>query len=75
VILSTLKDAQEGYADMRGNWGVKCLEGQGKRLVKRADTIDPIMTGTEFGQWVETLLAVAEVRSSFQGVAGVSHFV
>ncbi|KXN84351.1 hypothetical protein AN958_12705 [Leucoagaricus sp. SymC.cos] len=45
---------------MRGNWSVKCLEGQGKRLVTRADTIDTITTGTEFGQWVETLLAVAE---------------
>ncbi|KAF5351049.1 hypothetical protein D9756_008179 [Leucocoprinus leucothites] len=57
VILSTLTEAQRGYADMRGNWSVKCLEGQGKRLVTRADTIDPITTGTEFGQWVETLLA------------------
>lgn len=60
VILSTLTEAQRGYADMRGNWSVKCLEGQGKRLVTRADTIDPITTGTEFGQWVETLLAVTE---------------
>lgn len=65
VIFSTLKEAQTGYADMRGNWGVKCLEGQGKRLVTRADTIDPITTGTEFGQWVETLLSVTEVRSLF----------
>lgn len=62
VILSTLKEAQKGYADMRGNWSVKCLEGQGKRLITRADTVDAIATGTEFGQWVETLLAVTEVR-------------
>jgi len=58
--MSTLTEAQKGYADMRGNWSVKCLEGQGKRLVTRADTMDPISTGLEFGQWVETLLAVAE---------------
>ncbi|TFK32707.1 exocyst complex component exo70 subunit [Crucibulum laeve] len=60
AILSTLQDAQRGYADMRGNWSVKCLEGQGKRLVLRADTIDPIVTGREFGEWVELLLGVAE---------------
>ncbi|KAF9443168.1 exocyst complex component, exo70 subunit [Macrolepiota fuliginosa MF-IS2] len=60
AIMATLKDAQKGYADMRGNWSVKCLEGQGKRLVTRADTVDAITTGTEFGQWVETLLAVTE---------------
>lgn len=60
AILSTLTEAQKGYADMRGNWSVKCLEGQGKRIVTRADTMDPISTGMEFGQWVKTLLAVAE---------------
>ncbi|EKM76443.1 hypothetical protein AGABI1DRAFT_63122 [Agaricus bisporus var. burnettii JB137-S8] len=61
-ILSTLQEAQKGYADMRGNWSVKCLEGQGKRLVTRADTIDAVITGTEFGQWVQSLLVVAEVE-------------
>ncbi|KAJ3566509.1 hypothetical protein NP233_g6959 [Leucocoprinus birnbaumii] len=60
VIFTTLQEAQRGYADMRGNWSVKCLEGQGKRLITRADTIDAIATGAEFGQWVETLLAVTE---------------
>jgi exocyst complex protein 7 len=62
AILSTLTEAQKGYADMRGNWSVKCLEGQGKRLVTRADTIDAIATGIDFGQWVQSLLVVAEVR-------------
>ena len=41
AILSTLKEAQNGYADMRGNWNVKCLEGQGKRLLARAEKVDP----------------------------------
>ncbi|KAF9008255.1 exocyst complex component, exo70 subunit [Cyathus striatus] len=60
MILLTLKEAQQGYADMRGNWGAKCLEGQGKRLVMRADTIDPNETGREFGEWTEMLLGVAD---------------
>ncbi|CAA7257403.1 unnamed protein product [Cyclocybe aegerita] len=59
-ILSTLKEAQKGYADMRGNWSVKCLEGQGKRLVARADTVDPLATGRDFREWVEMMLGTAE---------------
>ncbi len=52
---------------MRVNWGVKCLEGQGKRLVTRAaeSGVDPVSTGVEFGVWVETLLAVTEVILHF----------
>ncbi|KAF8878668.1 Cullin repeat-like-containing domain protein [Gymnopilus junonius] len=53
VILATLREAQTGYADMRGNWSVKCLEGQGKRLVARAETVDPLLTGREFTEWEE----------------------
>jgi exocyst complex protein 7 len=62
VILTTLKEAQRGYADMRGNWSVKCLEGQGKRLVARAENVDPLVTGREFGEWVELILGTADVR-------------
>ena len=61
-MFSALKEAQIGYADMRGNWSVKCLEGQGKRLVARAVTVDPLTTGTEFREWVELMLGTAEVR-------------
>ena len=64
VILTTLKEAQRGYADMRGNWSVKCLEGQGKRLVARAENVDPLVTGREFGEWVELILGTADVRWS-----------
>ena len=63
VILTALQDAQRGYADMRGSWAQKCLEGQGKRTIDRADTIDVIAAGKEFGKWVEVLLDVAEVRN------------
>ena len=31
AILSTLKEAQKGYADMRGIWNVKCLEARNDR--------------------------------------------
>jgi exocyst complex protein 7 len=60
-ILITLKDAQKGYADMRGVWAKKCLEMQGKRVVDRADTIDGVAAGKEFGRWVELVLSVADV--------------
>ncbi|KAE9407606.1 hypothetical protein BT96DRAFT_986598 [Gymnopus androsaceus JB14] len=59
AILATLKDAQRGYADMRGTWSKKCLETQGKRVVDRADSVDPVSTGKELGAWVSSLLSVA----------------
>ncbi|KNZ77465.1 Exocyst complex protein exo70 [Termitomyces sp. J132] len=58
TILTTLQDAQRGYADMRGVWAQKCLESQGKRCIDRADTIEPIPAGKEFGKWVELVLIV-----------------
>ncbi|KIM35849.1 hypothetical protein M413DRAFT_449580 [Hebeloma cylindrosporum] len=60
AIFATLQEAQQGYADMRGNWSVKCLEGQGKRLVVRAETVDALVTGREFREWVELMLGTAE---------------
>ncbi|KAJ7598627.1 Cullin repeat-like-containing domain protein [Mycena floridula] len=62
AILSTLKDAQKGFADMRGNWCCKCVEGQGKRVLDRAETIDPVDAGKEFGHWVEDLLTMVEME-------------
>jgi exocyst complex protein 7 len=59
--MSTLRDAQRGYADMRGTWSRKWLEPGGKRVLDRADTIDTISSGKEFGTWVEALLNVSEV--------------
>ncbi|TFK95285.1 Cullin repeat-like-containing domain protein [Pterulicium gracile] len=59
-ILSTLKEAQKGYADMRGNWVKRCLEGAGKRVMDRMDTVDVLVSGREFGAWVEALLDFAE---------------
>ena len=61
AIQATLKEAQKGYAEMRGAWGRKCLEQYGKRVVDRAETIDSVAAGEEFGVWVENLLSVAEV--------------
>lgn len=61
-IQATLKESQKGYADMRGTWGRKCLEQYGRRVVDRAETLDGVAAGREFGVWVENLLSVAEVR-------------
>ncbi|KAG7097952.1 hypothetical protein E1B28_005263 [Marasmius oreades] len=60
AILSVLKEAQRGYADMRGNWVKKCLEASGKRVSDRADNIDPVQAGREFGAWVQSILDVAQ---------------
>ncbi|EIM89544.1 exocyst complex component exo70 subunit [Stereum hirsutum FP-91666 SS1] len=60
AILSTLKEAQNGYADMRGNWSKKCLEAYGRRVVERAETMEGVPAGRELGKWIENLLEVAE---------------
>ncbi|KAJ7302657.1 hypothetical protein DFH08DRAFT_945555 [Mycena albidolilacea] len=60
AILSIFKAAQKGYADMRGIWSRKCLETQGKRSIDRADTVDSIVAGKDFGRWLESLLSVAD---------------
>ncbi|KAH7910959.1 Cullin repeat-like-containing domain protein [Hygrophoropsis aurantiaca] len=61
-ILATLKDAQRGYADMRGSWNRKALETHAKRLVDRAETLDGVSSGNEFSTWVDNLLRVAETE-------------
>lgn len=63
AILATLKEAQRGYADMRGNWAKKCLELHGRRVVERAETIEGVEAGRELGKWVGNLLNVVEVTS------------
>lgn len=65
IILATLKEAQRGYADMRGAWNRKSLETHAKRVVDRAETLDGVIAGKEFGTWVDNLLRVAEVCGSF----------
>ncbi|KAK7685041.1 hypothetical protein QCA50_011877 [Cerrena zonata] len=61
-IQQTLKEAQKGYADMRGSWSKKCLENFGRRVVDRAETIDGVLAGRELGQWVNDLLRVADAE-------------
>jgi exocyst complex protein 7 len=46
---------------MRGSWNQKGLEMYGKRVIDRAETIDSISAGREFGKWVDNLMIVAEV--------------
>ncbi|KAG6371893.1 Cullin repeat-like-containing domain protein [Boletus reticuloceps] len=64
LILYTLKEAQRGYADMRGSWNRKSLEMHAKRVVDRADTLDGVIAGKEFGTWVGNLLRIAETEYS-----------
>ncbi|CAK5272103.1 unnamed protein product [Mycena citricolor] len=60
AIMSALKDAQRGYADMRGNWARRALEAGGKRVVDRAESGESLVVGREFGDWVAGVLAVAD---------------
>ncbi|KAH9020402.1 exocyst complex component exo70 subunit [Lactarius pseudohatsudake] len=60
AILSALKEAQRGYAEMRGNWGKKCLEVYGRRVIDRAETTDGVASGRELSKWTGELLDVVE---------------
>ncbi|KAG0697424.1 Cullin repeat-like-containing domain protein [Suillus ampliporus] len=62
AILNTLKDAQRGYADMRGNWSRKALEMHSRRVVDRAETLDGVAAGKEFRIWIDNLLKVTETE-------------
>ncbi|KAH9965551.1 exocyst complex component exo70 subunit [Lactifluus volemus] len=77
AILSALKEAQRGYAEMRGNWGRKCLEVYGRRVVDRAETTDGVLSGRELGQWTSNLLDVIEeeynLLTQLAPLSGQSH--
>lgn len=71
-IQRALSDAQRGYADMRGAWSKRCLEGEAKRAVEgrgvgysMTDNAEEIgvREGDTFAQFVENVLDVAEVCS------------
>ncbi|KAG1772870.1 Cullin repeat-like-containing domain protein [Suillus placidus] len=62
AILNTLKDAQRGYADMRGSWSRKALEMHSRRVVDRAETLDGVAAGREFSIWIDNLLKVTEAE-------------
>ncbi|KAF8588183.1 hypothetical protein K439DRAFT_1336032 [Ramaria rubella] len=62
-ILATLTEAQKGYADMRGQWGRKCLETQSRRVLERVETMEGVDGGREFGRWVEGILRHAEASA------------
>lgn len=64
AILSALKEAQRGYAEMRGSWARKCLEVYARRVVDRAETTDGVSAGRELGKWTRDLLDVVEVSFS-----------
>jgi exocyst complex component 7 len=49
---------------MRGTWCRKCIEGSGRRILDRIESIDDITAAREVGKWVESLITVAEVQSS-----------
>jgi exocyst complex component 7 len=65
AIWTTLKEAQKGYAEMRGGWAKKGLEVYGRRCLDRAETVEGVVGGREVGGFVEGVLGVAEVGGTF----------
>lgn len=60
--LSTLKEAQDGYAAMRGAWSKRCVEIRSRELINGADReMDGIQISLDFAQWTAGLLLLAEV--------------
>ena len=57
---------------MRGSWSKKGLETYAKRVIDRAETIDAVSNGREFGKWVENMMTVAEVSISLDISSGVT---
>ena len=43
--------------------GIRRAWRHGKRVIDRAETIDGIAAGREFGKWVDNLLIVADVSA------------
>jgi exocyst complex protein 7 len=62
AILTALKDALRGYADMRGGWARRCVEDISKKVVDRAEKAGGAAGGREMGQWAFDLLSVIDVR-------------
>ena len=71
AIYSTLKEAQKGYADVRGSWSKKGSETYAKRVIDRGGTIDAVSSGLGFGKWVENMMTVVEVSISLDIFFGV----
>ena len=57
---------------MRGSWSKNGLETYAKRVIDRAETIDAVSSGREFGKWVENMMTVAEVSISLDISSGVT---
>ena len=74
AIQRALTDAQRGYADMRGAWTKRCLEGEAKRAVEGRGVGYTMTENTEeigvkegyaFAGFVISVLNVAEVRLAY----------
>ncbi|THU94691.1 hypothetical protein K435DRAFT_860320 [Dendrothele bispora CBS 962.96] len=80
-IFSCLKEAQRGYADMRGTWTRCFLKSSGKHILDCTETgIAPIEIGEEFGSWTQSVFSIARDKhdllvelSAIPGQAGPSY--
>jgi len=72
-IVGALKDAQSGYAEMRGGWARKCLESGGRRARDRLDRSEDSTNGEgrpgvgraeEIGKWIQEVIEVVDVSLS-----------
>lgn len=81
AIQNTLREAQNGYAEMRGSWGKRCLELRSRQIISQLEASTnqdgasgELALGQDVGQWVESLLALAEAEhETFQQLALLPH--
>ncbi|KIO32205.1 hypothetical protein M407DRAFT_13962 [Tulasnella calospora MUT 4182] len=64
-IFETLKEAQNGYAEMRGAWAKRCLEPGYRAILGRVETESDgggINAARDIAQWLEALIALSEAE-------------
>ncbi|KAG8960854.1 hypothetical protein FRC00_014009 [Tulasnella sp. 408] len=64
-IFETLKEAQNGYAEMRGTWAKRCLEPGYRAILGRVETESDgggIKAAKDIAEWLEGLVALSEAE-------------
>ncbi|KAG8973500.1 hypothetical protein FRB90_009921 [Tulasnella sp. 427] len=64
-IFETLQEAQNGYAEMRGAWAKRCLEGGYRAILGRVETESDgggVKAARDVAEWVEALVSISEAE-------------
>lgn len=64
-IFENLREAQSGYAEMRGTWAKRCLEPGYRAILGRVETESDgggIQAARDIAEWLEALVAISEAE-------------